>query len=268
LSYIGSLSTTNSSILVQHRGRRRLLEARLDLRPQPRQELHVGGEFRLALALGVRPEDEAAGRQRQRAEGRPQAVALALVADTPGDADVTRLRHVHDVAAGQRDERGDPCALGAERLLRDLHEDVLAPRQHVLDGAGRLAARRLAALVHVDVGVVLGGGQHGAGVVAEVRGVVARVEEGVLRQPDVHERRLHAGQDVRDRALVHRADDRAVTMPLEVEIGEEVTFLDGDAGLEHTRVHDDAFAHGSTSSTRRRPGGDRPRVSLELPHPH
>jgi hypothetical protein len=43
------------ALLVQDRRGRRLLEARLHLRPQPRQELDVGGELALGFALGVRP---------------------------------------------------------------------------------------------------------------------------------------------------------------------------------------------------------------------
>ena len=70
---------------------------------------------------------------------------------------------------------------------------------------------------------------------AAIGGVVARVEEGVLGETDVHEGGLHAGQDVGHRALVHAAHDRAVAVPLEVQLGEEVTFLDGDAGFERTR---------------------------------
>ncbi len=42
------------ALLVEDRGRGRLLVARLDLGPQARQELDVGGELALALALGVR----------------------------------------------------------------------------------------------------------------------------------------------------------------------------------------------------------------------
>src|SRR4030095_11539564 len=83
---------------------------------------------------------------------------------------------------------------------------------------------------------------------------------------DVHERRLHARQDVRHRALVHAAHDGPVAMALEIELGEEITLLDGDPGFEQTDVDDDAFAHGSippTPATAERAPG----ASLELPHP-
>ena len=68
--------------------------------------------------------------------------------------------------------------------------------------------------------------------VGEVGGVVPGVEEGVLAEPDVDEGRLHAGQDVGHHALVHAAHDRPVTVPLEIQLGEEVTLLDRDAGFE------------------------------------
>src|SRR5262249_52956066 len=69
------------TLLVQDGRRRRLLEAGLDLRPQTREELHVGGELALALALRVGPQDEAARRQGHRPERGAQALALAVVAD-------------------------------------------------------------------------------------------------------------------------------------------------------------------------------------------
>src|SRR6059058_913346 len=59
-----------------------------------------------------------------------------------------------------------------------------------------------------------------------------------------------------------------VTVPLEVQIGEEVTFLDGDAGLDRARVDDNALAHGSTPWARSSDPRPPERVSLELPHPH
>jgi hypothetical protein len=44
------------------------------------------------------------------------------------------------------------------------------------------------------------------------------VEETVSLQADVHERRLHPGQDVVDLALVDVADDRAAAAALDVEL--------------------------------------------------
>ena len=48
------------------------------------------------------------------------------------------------------------------------------------------------------------------------------VQEAVLVEADVDERRLEAGQDVVDLALVDVADDRARAAALEVELGDAV----------------------------------------------
>ena len=69
------------ALLVKRRRRGGLLEARLDLRPEARQELHVGRELALALALGIRSENEAARRQAEAAQRRTEPIALSLVAD-------------------------------------------------------------------------------------------------------------------------------------------------------------------------------------------
>src|SRR5262249_9621189 len=126
----------------------------------------------------------------------------------------------------------------------------------------------------VDVGVTVlaGAREHGARDVAEVARaevarVVAGVQEGVLREADVDERGLHAGQDVRHDTFVDAPHDRAMAMPLEIELGEEITLLDSDPGFAEARIDDDTFAHGSTSPTRPpTPYCRAVRVSLELPH--
>ncbi len=243
---------------MQDRRRRRLLEARLDLSPQAREELDVGGKLALALTLGVGSQDEAARRQVHRAQRGAQALALAVVTDPARDADVAGLRHVDEVTPRERDEGGDPGALGPEGFFRDLHQNGLVFVEEIFD------RRRLAAghhFVHVDVGIGIGvhivavaffagDGQHHAGQVGQIGRVVAGVEEGVLLQADVDERRLHTRQDVRHDTLVDAPHDRAVPMPLEVQLGEEITLLDSDSGFGETRIDDDSFAHGSTSPTR------------------
>ena len=136
---------------MQGGGGRRLLEAALDLVPQAAQEGDVGGEFLLALALGVGADDVAARGRVEDAHRRAQSVPLVLVVDAAGHPDVPGLGHVHQVAAGNGDERGDARALAPQRLLRHLDEDGLALAEHLLDGHRRFPAGRL-----VDVGVGLG----------------------------------------------------------------------------------------------------------------
>ena len=245
------------ALFVQDRRRRRLLEARLDLSPQTREEFDVGGKLALALALGVGSQDEAARRQAHRAQRGAQALALAVVTDAARDADVTGLRHVDEITPRKRDERGDPGALGPEGFLRDLHQNGLVFVDEVFDRRHLAAGHHLAHDVGIGIGVglvalafVVGDGQHHAGQVGQIGRVVAGVEEGVLLQADVDERRLHARQDVRHDTLVDAPHDRAVPMPLEVQLGEEITLLDSDSGFGETRIDDDPFAHGSTSPTR------------------
>ena len=228
------------------RGRRRLVVPLLDLRPQAPEELDVRGQILLALALRVRAHDEPARRRVQGADDAAQALALVLVVDAPRDADVVRLRHVDEIAPGQGDERGDTGALGPQRLLGDLDQHLLSFAQDVLDGRRGLAAGR--DLVHVEVAAVLvRAGEHEPLVVADVGRVVAGIEEGVLAEPDVDERGLHARQDVRHHAPADVADDRSVPAALDVEAGEEVSLLESDARFEDADIDDDPLGHGSTS---------------------
>src|SRR5207253_3314942 len=139
-------------------------ESALHLTPAPAEQLDVGRDLLALLPFGDGADDETAGGRGQRLDDVPEALPLGVVVDAPGDAHVPRLRHVHDVPSRERDERGDARALGAERFLGDLDEDLLPLAQHVLDGYRRLAPRGLAvsvrgrgALALVEVGdVVLG----------------------------------------------------------------------------------------------------------------
>ena len=57
----------------------------------------------------------------------------SLSRDAARDADVIDRRHEHQVAAGQRDVAGDARALGADRLLGHLDDDLLPFLEQVLD---------------------------------------------------------------------------------------------------------------------------------------
>ena len=117
------------------------------------------------------------------------------------------MRDVDDEAAGQRDLGGEPRSLGLHRVLDRLDEDVLASLDQVLDLAGALAPLELGADDLVDV------------------------EEAVLLEADLDERRLHARQDVVDDTEVDVAGDRPALRPLEVDLGDLVVLEHGDALL-------------------------------------
>src|SRR5581483_8238915 len=164
---LGVLEGPAVALLVEGRPRRGPGEAGLDLLPEPAEELDVGPELAFPLALAHGPDDESpATRRTERLHEPAEAVALAGVADAARDPDVVDLRHVDQVPARQADEGRDPRPLGAERLLRDLDQDLLSLPEHVLDGsdlAPLALGRRFRPLapvgllgVELDVGLFLG----------------------------------------------------------------------------------------------------------------
>jgi len=241
-----------------------VLEAILHLVPQAREELDVRGEVLFALALGDRAHDEAARGRAQTLDDVAKTLALLLVVDAPGHADVAGLRHVDDGAAGNRHERRDARSLGAERLLGHLDENFLAAVEHLLDRRRRCVRARLRfGLCHVQIGGVflVVARRVGAVLLAPLGRVVTGVEKRVLREPDVDERGLHPGQHVRDDPLVDAADDGAASLALDVQLGEHVAVLHGDARLDETGIDDDPLSHAQPRSRARRTPGGNPAVS-------
>src|SRR5713226_4055021 len=119
-------------VAVEQRGRLALLGAAADFVPGAPEKLDVAADLVVAGAFGGRADDEAAGEGALRLRHQaPQARALLCGADLPRDADVVHGGHVHQVAAGQGHVAGDPRPLLAQRLLGDLHNDLLACPQHL-----------------------------------------------------------------------------------------------------------------------------------------
>ncbi len=131
--------------------------------------------------------------------GRLAAQALALfVLQAPRDADALAGRGVHHVAPGDRQLHRQARALGLQRVLDDLHHDLLP----WLEQLGDLATAAASALGRLDAG------EH----------YLIDVQEAVLLQADVDERRLQARQHIVDLALVDVADDRAPAAALDIEL--------------------------------------------------
>ncbi len=148
----------------------------------------------------------ARSRRRRRARGRASrgAAARARVSsrrrETPTPSPVGRVDHV---APGDRQLHRQARALRLQRVLDDLHDDLLAGLEQVGDLAPAAAAP---APGRLDAG------QHD----------LVDVQEAVLLEADVDERRLEPGQHVVDLALVDVADDRARAAALEVELSDAV----------------------------------------------
>ena len=120
---------------------------------------------------------------------------------------------VDHVAARDRQLHREPRALCLHRVLDDLHDDVLAGLQQIADLAA-LAARAAAAPGRVDAR------EHD----------LVDVQEAVLLEPDVDERRLEPSEHVVDAALVDVSDDRPRAAALQVELRYAVAGV-GAAGL-------------------------------------
>ena len=133
-------------------------------------------------------------------------VALGVV-EPARDAEALALRDEDEEAAGERDLGRQPRALGLHRVLDRLDEDLLAAGDQIGD---LLAVPLALELGHDDL---------------------VDVEEAVLLEADLDERRLHPGQDVVDGAEVDVPCDRAALGPLEVDLGDAVVLDDGDALL-------------------------------------
>ena len=133
---------------------------------------------------------------------------VALVVLEPArDAQALAVRDVDDEAPGERDLGREARALRLHRVLDGLDEHRLALLDQILDLAGALAALELGADDLVDV------------------------EEPVLLEPDLDERRLHPRQHVVDDAEVDVAGDRTALGPLEIDLGDLVVLEHGDALL-------------------------------------
>jgi hypothetical protein len=122
-------------VLVEQCQRRRRLRLFLDAAPQPAQILEVRVEFALGSGFRHRAYDESApllGRQQQ-LQFFAQVLAFLFVLDALRDADMRLLRQVNQETSGDSDLRGQPCALGADRILDDLHQETLSLGQQLLD---------------------------------------------------------------------------------------------------------------------------------------
>ena len=126
-----------------------------------------------------------------------QPLAFALL-EAAGDADAAPAGHVHQVAPGERDLGAQPRALVPHRVLGDLHQHLLAVLERVGDAPGALLAVRRRHLVHV--------------------------QEPVLLEAEVDERRVDAVHDVLDLALVDVAQVGLAVRPLDVDLGQAPVF--------------------------------------------
>ncbi len=123
-------------LLVQHGRRARRFVALADLGPDLVEGVEVAEDVFLGPAARRGADDDAAGeavRLAELADDAAQAAALLARLDLARHADVIHRRHEDEEAPGHRDVRGEAGALGAERLLHHLDDDLLPFLQELFD---------------------------------------------------------------------------------------------------------------------------------------
>ena len=154
----------------------------------------------------------------------PQLGPLLPALDLAADADLRGVRHVDEEPAREGDLRGDPAALGADRLLGDLDREGLTLLEDVLDvGEGaageisRCRPRRRASRGGAAVAAAAAGGDHGRASRLPLRPAPRpRLERRSARPP-----RLRGGVFLVVRLLVlvgleqiGRVEERALLLPM------------------------------------------------------
>src|SRR5690606_5435397 len=200
-------------LALQQGGRGGRLGLLLDLGPLLGQARDVGAQLFLARPLGRGAHDYARALGDDLAQQLLQARAL-LLGQLARDARHPGARDEHEVAARERDLRGQASTLVPDRVLGDLHEHRVARLERGLD-ATRLALE--ARSVPVDL---------------------ARVQHRVAALADVDEGRLHARQHVLHAAEVDVADHRGLRRARDVVLGEHAVLEHRDLRAAVRLAHD------------------------------
>ena len=236
-----------------------LAPSRLHVLPQALQVGQVAFEFGLGpVKPGCADDEPEALGQVQLVEHLAHLPADLLVLDLARDTDAVHLRHHDQVPTGDRDVAGQRGSLRAHALLEHLDHDFLPLLEAFLEERA-FAARGLVAdplgRLHVF-----------AGEVARVE--VGDVEEPVLFDAEIDERRLDRRFDVGDDAEVDIADARGGGAGFSVQLLEPTVLDQRDTALLAGDIVDEHLSCGHKSSRidsasevrprRHRRGGIRP----------
>ena len=197
--------------------------------PQAQQKFEIVRERVLAGAFGRGTGDHAKLRTQalvQAGDDILEPMPLVLFLDTRRHARMRLERQQHQIARRHRQQGRQPGALGAERILENLHEHVLALAQQLADR--RLHQRLTAGVLR--------------------RHHVGHVQERGALQPDLDEGRLHARQHTLHPALVDVADQPVARGALDVDLLRGPVLDEGHAGFLRADVDQNLCAHNDASS--------------------
>src|SRR5579872_690826 len=241
------------AFLVDVDRRASFLDASNDHLPQPEQVVEIALQvFLRALDAGRADDEPQPLRRPKRFQGRAQLTARRFVGDLAADADALQARHQHQISAGNADIGRERGAFGADALFDHLHQHFAAALEDFLDR--RLVANaafveplfpalRAVVLFFVVVFVARPGerGASGAGQMLVILIFdVADMQKPVAAHAEVDERRLDAGLDVDDAALIDVAHEVFEAVALDVQLFEDGVFHNGNPalfGLERIDEH-------------------------------
>ena len=207
---------------VEHGGRGGLGVAMLDRSPDGREIPDVGFEIGFADAVTGCANDETEIFRSQAFDDLSQPPSLFVRSDAAGHADAARPRREHQVTSGNRNAGCDARALGANRLLGDLNDDLLAFAEHRVD------ARRSRASTAASTTTAFSAAARGFAIgLASGEGafeVVAYVKKRCLLKADVDEGCLHAGKHATNLPLHDVSYDALVSISFDVQFSELLVF--------------------------------------------
>ena len=182
-----------------------------DLGPPLLQPVDVGADVVFLDPFGCGADDHPGLSRNHLAQDVLESLTFGI-GKLAADAGRGRSGDVDQVAAGQRNLRGEPPTLVPDRILADLHHDVVAGLERLLDLAVCAA--------------------ESGGFPVDLAGV----EDTVAAAADVDEGRLHRRQHVLDDAKIDVADHRCRGGRRHEVLDDDAVLQHGDLGVARTLV--------------------------------
>ncbi len=202
---------------VENRGRNLLGVALLDCGPDRREVADIGLEVGFAHTVTRCANDESEILGTQAFDDFTQAPPLSVRTDTAAHTHSARPGGQHEMAAGDRQARGDASPFRSDRLLGDLDDDLLTLAQ---DGVDPRGGRSASPATGVSPASTRAGLALGLARFENALEVVSDVQEGGLVEADVDKGGLHAGEHAAHLSLHDVPDDALVSLAFDVEFGE------------------------------------------------